>query len=69
MCFRGLSIETVILNLIKVHCDPGNLVIILGTSAQEEEYYITKLQSQEVTPLPRVLTAENTNTDRYFEKS
>lgn len=61
---KGLGVESVFLNLLKVYCDPGNLVIVLGTTNHEEEYYITELQHQNVSPLPRVITAENTNTDR-----
>lgn len=62
--YRGLGVENVFLNLLRVYCDPGNLVIVLGSSNHEEEYYITELQCQDVSPLPRVLTAENTSTDR-----
>ncbi|XP_054274769.1 DNA repair endonuclease XPF-like [Macrosteles quadrilineatus] len=61
---RGLRMETVIMNLMKVYCDPGNLVLVLGASQREEEFFVTELEKQGVTPLPRVITSETTNTDR-----
>jgi hypothetical protein len=56
----------VVLNLIKVHCDPGNLVIVLGASNEEELFFISELETQGVTPLPKVITAEVTNNERYY---
>uniref|UniRef100_A0A0A9ZJ13 DNA repair endonuclease XPF n=2 Tax=Lygus hesperus TaxID=30085 RepID=A0A0A9ZJ13_LYGHE len=55
---KGLSIETVVLNLIKVHCDPGNLVFVLGATTDEEQYFISELESQNVAPVPKVINAE-----------
>lgn len=61
--------ETVIMNLMKVYCDPGNLILVLGTTPREEELFVTELQKQAVTPLPRVLSSENSNTDRSAAQS
>ncbi|XP_046672972.1 DNA repair endonuclease XPF isoform X1 [Homalodisca vitripennis] len=61
---RGLRLETVIMNLMKVYCDPGNLVLVLGTASREEEYFVTELERQGVSPLPRVITSDVTNTER-----
>lgn len=61
---KGLSIETVILNLIKVHCDPGNLILVLGTTTEEEQYFITELEKMNVTPLPKVISSEVANSER-----
>lgn len=66
---RGLRMETVIMNLMKVYCDPGNLILVLGTTPREEELFVTELQKQAVTPLPRVLSSENSNTDRSAAQS
>ncbi|BET02202.1 ERHypothetical proteinypothetical protein [Nesidiocoris tenuis] len=55
---KGLSVETVVLNLIKVHCDPGNLVFVLGATTDEEQYFISELETQKVSPLPKVINAE-----------
>lgn len=61
---KGLSIETVILNLIKVQCDPGNLVLVLGATSDEEQFFISELEKNCVTPLPKVISAEVSTSDR-----
>ena len=43
---KGLGLETVFLNVIKVHSDPGNLVLVLGCNDQEEQWIINKLEAQ-----------------------
>ncbi|KAK5647030.1 hypothetical protein RI129_005494 [Pyrocoelia pectoralis] len=42
---KGLSMDTVIINLLKVYSDPGNLVLVLNCSDNEEKYYIEKINS------------------------
>ncbi|KAL3214080.1 hypothetical protein MRX96_035006 [Rhipicephalus microplus] len=44
---KGLGIERLLLSLIKVHNDPGSLVLILGTTAEEEEFFISQLPSRQ----------------------
>lgn len=61
---RGLGLEIVILNIIKVYCDPGNLVLIVGSSAPEEDFWITQLEKDGVKPLPRVLSADTSIAER-----
>lgn len=55
---KGLGIERLLLSLIKVHNDPGSLVLILGTTAEEEEFFISQLQADNVNPLPKCITAD-----------
>lgn len=57
---KGLNIEEVFQNLLKVYSDPGNLVIVIGTTSYEEQYFIDMLLKEEVTPLPKVITNEYT---------
>lgn len=38
--FRGLGIERIVLNVLKVHCDPGNLVLVIGASQKEEVRFV-----------------------------
>lgn len=64
--FRGLGVETVFLNLIKIYCDPGNLVFIIGTTAEEENYIISELTSQEVVHVPKIITAEKSIAERLL---
>lgn len=61
---RGIGLDNVFLNLLKVYSDPGNLVIVLGTSSKEEEFFIKQLESMNVNPLPKLLTSEFSVNDR-----
>lgn len=48
LLFRGILLDRVLINLLKVYCDPGNLVIVLNTSDSEEKYYKTKIDNEHV---------------------
>ncbi|KAG7203362.1 hypothetical protein KM043_013437 [Ampulex compressa] len=61
---KGLGIETVFVNILKVYLDPGNLVIILGTTGHDEQYFINTLKSLGTKYLPRVVTSECTSDER-----
>lgn len=61
---KGIGLETVFINLLKVYCDAGNLVIVLGTTPKEEQYFIEELDCLGVKPLPRLLTSEYSVNDR-----
>ena len=39
---KGLGLEEGFLSLVKVQCDPGNLVLVLGCSEQEETWIINR---------------------------
>ena len=62
---KGIGLDSVFVNLLKVYSDPGNLVLVLGTSDKEEEFFIQELNSMDVKPLPRLLTSEIGVNDRY----
>ncbi|XP_020281902.1 DNA repair endonuclease XPF [Pseudomyrmex gracilis] len=61
---KGLGIETVFANVIKAYSDPGNLVIVLGTTNYDERYFIDLLSSYGTNTLPRVVNAECSSNDR-----
>jgi len=66
---RGLGIETVFANVIKAYLDPGNLVIVLGTTDYDERYFIDLLKSYSTSRLPLVVNAECSSNERYnFKK-
>lgn len=44
---KGLGLERVFHSLLKIYSDPGNLVLVLGTTEQEEQYFIQALNSDE----------------------
>jgi hypothetical protein len=47
-----------------VYSDAGNLVIVLGTTPKEEEFFTGELDSMGVKPLPKLLTSEFSVNDR-----
>lgn len=53
-----------LLNIIKVYCDPGNLVLVIGSSAPEEDFWITQLKKVGIKPLPKVLSADTSIAER-----
>ena len=61
---RGLSMETVFANIMRAYSDPNFLVLVLGTTDQEEKFFIDKLQSLGVEHLPRVITAQCLSDER-----
>lgn len=64
ICAKGLGLETVILNIIKVFCDPGNLVLVIGSSSPEEDFWITQLKKDGIKPLPKILSADTSIAER-----
>ena len=61
---KGIGLESVFINLLKVYSDAGNLVIVLGTTPKEEEFFIGELELMGVKPLPKLLTSEFSVNDR-----
>ncbi|XP_018577642.1 DNA repair endonuclease XPF [Anoplophora glabripennis] len=45
---KGLHLNLVIFNILKVYCDVGNLVIVLNATEQEEKYYRNKLSDPNI---------------------
>lgn len=60
-----MGIETVFVNILKVYLDPGNLVIVLGTTDHDERYFIDELQGLGIKNLPRIITGQCTSNERY----
>jgi len=61
---RGLGMERIFINFLKLYCDPGKLVIVLNTHPEIEEYFIEMLAG--TNPLPRVITTEYSANDRQM---
>ncbi|KAG0721240.1 DNA repair endonuclease XPF [Chionoecetes opilio] len=55
---KGLGIERILISLITTFNDPGNLVLVMGTTAREEEYILNQLEGHRLTPQPRCITAD-----------
>ena len=62
--FRGLGLEEIFLNLINTHNDAGNLVLVIGTNAKEEEYFISQFAEKNDCPVPKSLTADISVSER-----
>ncbi|OCT64062.1 excision repair cross-complementation group 4 L homeolog isoform X1 [Xenopus laevis] len=62
---RGLGIDRILQNFLKLYCDPGNLVLVLNTNTAEEEYLIEQLRSEGITQLPRIINNEVATGERY----
>lgn len=63
--FRGLGIETVFVSVLKAYLDPGNLVIVLGTTNHDEQYFIDTLKNMGSKLLPRVVSSECSSDERF----
>merc|ERR1719232_1543547 len=60
----GLGLEQVFLNLLKVYCDPGNLVLVLGCNDQEENWFSCQLAMQGEKYLPKKITTDISTSER-----
>ncbi|CAH1175922.1 unnamed protein product [Phaedon cochleariae] len=45
---KGINLDLVLFNIFKVYCDPGNLVLILNATENEEKYFKEKLNDPNV---------------------
>ncbi len=61
---KGLGLEEVFHSLLKVYSDPGNLVLVIGTNDEEEEYFISRLDQANVKAPPKKVTTEYSTSDR-----
>nr|XP_022317869.1 LOW QUALITY PROTEIN: DNA repair endonuclease XPF-like [Crassostrea virginica] len=61
---KGLGIDRIFLNFLKVYCDPANLVLVLNTNSKEEEYFTEQLEKENIKPLPKAITNEISATER-----
>ncbi|KAI1308700.1 DNA repair endonuclease XPF [Halotydeus destructor] len=54
---RGLGMEKLLIEMIKLYSEPSHLVIVVGTSADEENYVVGQLLEQKIpsSKLPRVI--------------
>ena len=59
---KGLGVERVFQSLIRIYSDPGNLVLVLGTNDNEEEYFIKNLNNLKIPP--KKITAEISVSER-----
>ena len=46
---RGLGVERILLNLMRPHCIPASLVVVINASAEQQEYFCRFLANEKVT--------------------
>ena len=61
---KGLGLEHTFASLLKVYSDPGNLVLVLGTTDPEEAFFQSKLEEEGATKLPKKITTDYSTTER-----
>jgi DNA excision repair protein ERCC-4 len=68
---EGLGIERIFLNIVKLYCSPTHFVLIINTSEEEENYFLSKLKQANVVDLPKRITTEthsiNERTQAYMQ--
>ena len=56
---KGIGIERLLINIIKAYCDECNLVYIIGSTPEEDDFIIEQLKQENVIKLPTKVTSEN----------
>ena len=62
---KGLGLERIFLSFLRAYCDPGQLVIVLNTNPEEEQYFIEELRQQKMKTVPRVINTDSTVSARF----
>ncbi|KAM9838116.1 DNA repair endonuclease XPF [Aulostomus maculatus] len=62
---EGMGIDRILLQFMRVYSEHGSLVLLLNTTAPEQEYFTEQLRVEGVTHLPRTVTSDVQSTDRY----
>lgn len=67
---EGLGLDRLLLKTFNMFCSEENLVLVLNTTSEEQDFFINELSVAEVKHLPQVITAENLSSERrnmYFK--
>ena len=56
---KGIGIERLLINIIKAYCDECNLVYVIGSTPEEDDFVIEQLKQENVIKLPTKVTGEN----------
>ncbi|TWW81531.1 DNA repair endonuclease XPF [Takifugu flavidus] len=62
---EGMGIDRILLQFMRVYSEQGSLVLLLNTTTPEQEYFTEQLRMEGVTHLPRTVTSDIQNTERY----
>lgn len=62
---QGLGLHKVLLNFLRLHCDPSSLVLVLGVPKDEQKVIYEELRVFGVLTLPRFISTEYSVQERY----
>uniref|UniRef100_A0A6Q2WVT2 DNA repair endonuclease XPF n=1 Tax=Esox lucius TaxID=8010 RepID=A0A6Q2WVT2_ESOLU len=62
---EGMGIDRILLQFMRVYSEEGSLVLLLNTTTPEQEYFTEQLRAEGVSHLPKTVTSDVQNTDRY----
>uniref|UniRef100_A0A8C9TMV2 DNA repair endonuclease XPF n=1 Tax=Scleropages formosus TaxID=113540 RepID=A0A8C9TMV2_SCLFO len=62
---EGMGVDRVLLQFLRVYSEEGSLVLLLNTTAPEQEYLTEQLRAEGVRHLPRTITSEVASSERY----
>ncbi|CAB4012674.1 DNA repair endonuclease XPF, partial [Paramuricea clavata] len=60
---KGISVDHILINFLKIYCDPASLVLVINTSPQEEDHLIEELVTLNALA-PKAVTNEYSASDR-----
>ncbi|KAM9336609.1 DNA repair endonuclease XPF [Symphorus nematophorus] len=62
---EGMGIDRILLQFMRVYSEQDSLVLLLNTTTAEQEYFTEQLRLEGVTHLPRTVTSDVHNAERY----
>lgn len=62
---QGLGLHKVLLNFLRLHCDPSSLVLVLGVPKDEQKVIYEELRVIGVPTLPKFISTEYTVQERF----
>ncbi|XP_055884668.1 DNA repair endonuclease XPF-like [Biomphalaria glabrata] len=63
---RGLGINRIFAEFLKVYCDPASLVLVLNTTPADESYFTELLEKQGISNPPKIITNEISASERQL---
>ncbi|EDV23483.1 uncharacterized protein TRIADDRAFT_50503 [Trichoplax adhaerens] len=61
---KGLGVDRMMLNFLKLYCSPKSFVLVLNTSNYQEEYFIEELKAHNVDLIPKIITSQYSSIER-----
>ena len=62
---KGLGLHQILLTLLKLYCEPTNLVFFLNAHSEEQEQYVAELKAEGVKCTPHIISADISASERY----